>query len=147
MVRFCNILGIRTIIEQPVNSRFFRHPDMVDPRLHSCVARNLISLNCVFHHDVTQAVMASLHLHQQVVQLGAFGARSPHFDLHWAFVCRKAGYFSGVCLQPQMSPRKPTQLVGDDLLLLRGLRHISLHPMLVRSTLVSHSSSLQRACM
>ena len=93
MVRFCNILGIRTIIEQPVNSRFFRHPDMVDPRLHSCVARNLISLNCVFHHDVTQAVMASLHLHRQVVQLGAFGARSPHFDLHWAFVCRKAVFF------------------------------------------------------
>ena len=31
MVRFCSILGIRTIIEQPVNSRFFRHPDMADP--------------------------------------------------------------------------------------------------------------------
>ena len=28
MCRLCSILNIRNIVEQPVNSRFFRHPDM-----------------------------------------------------------------------------------------------------------------------
>ena len=34
MIRFCSILLIRNVVEQPVNSRFFRHPDMAVSGLH-----------------------------------------------------------------------------------------------------------------
>ena len=36
MCRFCEILNIRNVVEQPVNSRFFRHPDMAVVRLNLC---------------------------------------------------------------------------------------------------------------
>ena len=38
MIQFCSILGVRNITEQPVGSRFFRHPDMVEPCMQTCPA-------------------------------------------------------------------------------------------------------------
>ena len=35
MVEFCDIIGVRSVIEQPVNSRFFRHPHVAVPRMSS----------------------------------------------------------------------------------------------------------------
>ena len=40
----------------------------------------------LYMFQLAEAVMAQWHLHRQVMQLGAFGARSPSMCLHWASV-------------------------------------------------------------
>ena len=45
MVRFCDICSIRNVVEQPVNSRFFRHPDMAVSWKHMLLATVLLCVN------------------------------------------------------------------------------------------------------
>ena len=81
MLRFCDILSIRNVVEQPVNSRFFHHPAMAVLGWHyySPCSSCIISLLGIMRQ--TEAVMVRLGLHRMVVQLGAFGARSPYLRL------------------------------------------------------------------
>ena len=131
-LRLCSILGIRSIVEQPVGSRFFRHPDMQAECSNPCWS--VLILLMIFGFV-------------RLVLLAAGGCRvSPASPS-----CCSAGLLGGSLAESGMQQvvllqwhvqlqsrfvgmhciRKPTQLVGDDIWVLRGLRHLSIHPMLV----------------
>ena len=70
-IRLCVILGVRNIIEQPVGSRFFRHPDVQAQHLFIATLC-LSSVPWIF----LQALVQALHLRRVVVHMGAFAAVS-----------------------------------------------------------------------
>ena len=76
--------------------------------------------------------MTRLRLHRVVVQLGAFAARSAHLSSN---SCMRQVIWVSATIW--FCARKPTQLVGDDVYLLRGLRFLNLNPLLKELRLAS----------
>ena len=79
-MQLCDIMNIRTITEQPVNSRFFRHPAVQV----ACMKTYVQFQDSMLTHDFPiklhlsfEAAITRLRLHRTVIQLGAFAAPSP----------------------------------------------------------------------
>ena len=86
-----DILGIRSTVEQPVNSRFFRHPAVAVPGYEVMSMLFLLDFQFSLASEVhamallcllNEAVVQRLRLHRQVVQLGTFGAPSACLVFH-----------------------------------------------------------------
>ena len=78
MVEFSIVLGLRQVIEQPVGSRFFRHPDMAETRRKGMTACwRFCSSICMSTALTFEAVVTRFNLTRVVLQQGAFAARSP----------------------------------------------------------------------
>ena len=78
-------------MEQPVNSRFFRHPAVAVPGYEFMSMLILFAFQFSLSSEVhamaflcmlNEAVVQRLRLHRQVVQLGTFGAASASLVLY-----------------------------------------------------------------
>ena len=115
-------------MEQPVNSRFFRHPSVAVSCFKDIVEAVHSSQHSCTRLDMpksAEAAIQRLRLSRSVVQLGAFGAASANPD-RIKFLNTSLEF---PCIWQLASARKPTQLVGDDAFLLRALRFLSQNPL------------------